>query len=244
MTLNRCIPLAAVAALLLALPASAQTGRDDRAPAPVIRVSGEAEVSAEPDVATFTVGAEIRDASASRAMSQVAEITDTLTAALKAKGVPQESIQTVQLTLYNTQEPEDPNAARPTYRRVYVANHTLQVEVGKDRFKQIGDLLDAAMTSGVNNVGNITFGIKDETKLRQEGLAKAVRSARAKADVMANAAAIHIVGVQTLQEGSIPRPIPMYESRTMMAADAAPSPVPPSEIKRTYNVTVEYLIQQ
>ena len=254
MNLLRSALLAALA-LPLALPVSAQADRAEyRAPVPVSRVSGEAEVSAEPDTATFTVGAEVRDPSASKAMAQVAQVTDRLIAALRKLGIPRENIQTSQLTLFDTQEPEGPqprpvegNAREPRFRRVYVATHTLQVEVGRDRFAQIGDLLDAAIKAGANQVGNVSFGIRDETALRKEGLARAVRNAREKADIMAAAGNVRIRSVLTLQEGSIPRPIPYYESnvRSMaMAADAAPSPVPPSQIRRTYMVTVEYLVEQ
>ncbi|MBW3622014.1 MAG: SIMPL domain-containing protein [Armatimonadetes bacterium] len=247
--------IASALALLLAAPGFGQGAGDgfggENRPVPVIRVSGQAEVSAEPDIATFTVGAEIRDASASKAMAEVARITDRITAALKAQGVPQENIQTVQLTLHQERVPIRPPVppeargvpAEPNYRLVYVARHILQVEVARQRFKQIGDILDAVMKAGANDVGNISFGIRDDTQLRQRGLAQAVRVAREKANVMATAAGVKILNVLTLQEGSIPRPIPMYESSMRMAmSDAAPSPVPPSEIRRTYTVTVEYRI--
>ena len=239
--------LTAVAALLLAAPVYAQADRSDRAPVPVLRASGEAEVSAEPDIATFTVGAEIRDPSASRAMAEAARVTEGLVAALRKLGIPRENIQTVQLSLQDIQEPENPqpvNTREVRYRRVYVATHVLQVEVGRDRFTRIGEILDAAIKAGANHVGSVTFGIRDDAPLRKEGLARAVRNAREKADVMAAAAGATIRGILTLQEGSIPRPMPYYEAADTrgMAMMSAPSPVAPSQIRRTYHVTVEYRI--
>lgn len=250
MILRRFTLAAAAAALLLAPAAHAQIDRA-REPVPVLRVNGEAEVSAEPDIATFTVGVEVRDPSASKAMAEAGRISDAIIAALRALGIPREDIQTARLTLYDTQEPEGPEPAPrenfpPRFRRVYIATHTLQVEVGKDRFDRIGEILDAAMKVGANQVGNVSFGIEDETALRKEGLARAVRNAREKAEIMASAAGVRLAGVITLQEGFIARPMPYFESGVMasrMAADA-PSPVPPSEIKRTYQVTVEYRITQ
>jgi uncharacterized protein YggE len=250
MTPIKITSLLLAATLLLPVPVFAQARRDnDNKPdVPVIRVTGQAEVSAEPDEAIFEVGAEIRDASSSKAMAEVARISDRLEAALKALNIPKEDIETTQLSLNQQMEPIPSNeqnkddALRQGLRRVFVATHILQVKVGQSRFAQIGEILDAAMKAGANHVGNITFGIKDETAIRKEGLAKAVKSARSKADVMADAAGVSIKGLLMLAEGGAPRP---YEDSGMAMrsfAAAAPSPAPPTEIKRTYTVTADYAI--
>ncbi len=232
------LPLAAVQAQSDRVP-----GDDGRPPVPILRVNGEAEVGAEPDMATFTVGAEIRDPSASKTMTELTRITDGLTAALKAQGIPQDKIETIQLSLNDVQEPEQPGPTteKTTYRRVYMGTHILQVEIGKGKFKQIGEMLDASIKAGANQVGNITFGVKDEEAMRSEGLRKAVENAAQKASVMAKAAGVPIKGVLTLSEGGYPGPRPMYEATARaFSASAGPQPVTPGQIKRTYSVTVEY----
>jgi hypothetical protein len=119
--------------------------------------------------------------------------------------------------------------------------HILRVEVDKSRFHDLGDILDAAVKAGINFVGNVTFGITDETSLQTEGLSRAVRNAREKADAMAAAANVRISGPLTLAEGvGVPRPL--YEARVATLAAEAPTPVPPSQIRRMYQVTAEFAI--
>src|SRR5690242_12405975 len=76
--------LAGILVLLPALSGFAQdAGRSDSRPTPVIRATGSAEVGAEPDMATFEIGANITDDSASKAMSQAGQISDRIVAALQ-----------------------------------------------------------------------------------------------------------------------------------------------------------------
>src|SRR5215471_4186973 len=73
------------ALVLLSSSSLAQSPRaeDEGSPVPVIRVTGQAEISAEPDIATFEVGAQVRDPSSSKATTAVTKATDQLMAALR-----------------------------------------------------------------------------------------------------------------------------------------------------------------
>src|SRR5215831_15065722 len=124
--------------VLLSSSSLAQSPRteDERFPVPVIRVTGQAEISAEPDIATFEVGAQVRDPSSSKAMTIVTKATDQLMAALKEHHIPMENIETVRLALdYITEpsprQPDEPPSANPQDRAVYLAAHILRVEVGR-----------------------------------------------------------------------------------------------------------------
>jgi uncharacterized protein YggE len=236
------------ALVLLSSSALAQSPRaeDERAPVPVLRVTGQGEVSAEPDIATFEVGAQVRDPSASKAMTAVAKATDHLMAVLRAHNIPQEHIETVRLGLDHITEPlprqpDEPPSANPRSRDVYLAAHILRVEVDRSRFNDLGDILDAAVKAGINFVGKVTFGTKDEASLQTAGLSRAVRNVREKAEAMAAAANVRITGPLTLAEGVGWRH-PMYETRMATLAAEAPTPVPPSQIRRTYHVTAEFAI--
>jgi hypothetical protein len=211
-----------------------------------MRVTGHAEVSAEPDIAVFEVGAQVRDPSSSKAMRVVAKATDQLMAALREHNIPKENIKTVRLALDHItepipQQPDEPPSANPQSRDVYLAAHILRVEIVRSRFNDLGDILDAAMKAGINFVGNVTFSLKDDASLQIEGLSRAVQNAREKADAMAAAAHVRITGPLTLAEGDgLSRP--MYEPRAATMAAAAPTPVPPSRIRRIYQVTAEFAI--
>jgi uncharacterized protein YggE len=250
MTPLKITSLFLAATLLLPVSGFAQVRRDEdtKPDVPIIRVTGQAEVSAEPDVAMFEVGAMVRDPSSSKAMTEVAHITDRLEAALKTFNIPKEDIETTQLFLNQSLEnlPPDVRSDEDALKRgakpIFTATHILQVKVGKDRFTQIGEILDAALKAGANHIGNITFGLKDETAIRKEGLTKAVKNARSKADVMAEAAGVNVKGLSALVEGGLPRPFEASGMAMRAFAAEAPAPVPPTQIKRTYTVTADYTI--
>jgi uncharacterized protein YggE len=236
------------ALILLSSSCLAQSPRaeDERSPVSVIRVTGQAEVRAEPDMATFEVGAQVRDPSSSKAMTAVAKATDQLMTALRAHHIPKEDIETVRLALDHITEPlprqpDEPPSPNSRERDVYLAAHILRVEVARSRFKDLGEILDAAMQAGINFVGNVTFGITGEASLQTEGLSRAVQNAREKAEAMASAANVRITGPLTLAEGVGWRH-PMYETRAATLAVEAPTPVPPAQIRRTYQITAEFAI--
>jgi uncharacterized protein YggE len=236
------------ACVLLSSSALAQSPRaeDERVPVPVIRVTGQADISAEPDIAILEMGVQVRDPSSSKAMTTVTKATDQLLAALQAHHIPREKIETVRLALDSITEPsprqpDEPTSATPQDRAVYLATHIVRVEVGRSRFQELGELLDAAMKAGMNVVGNVTFGVQDEASLQTEGLSRAVQNAREKAEVMAAAAHVRITGPLTLAEGGGVRR-PLYESRTATLTAEAPTPVSPSQLRRTYQVTAEFAI--
>jgi uncharacterized protein YggE len=238
-----------ISALVLLSSASltqSPRAEDERSPVPVIRVTGQAEISLEPDIATFEVGAQVRDPSSSTAMTAVTKVIDKLMAALRKHNIPKENIETVRLGLDHITEPiprqpDEPPSANPQYRNVYQATHILRVEVARNRFHDLGEILDAAMQAGINFVGNVIFGIKDDASLQTEGLSRAVQNAREKADAMAAAANVRITGPLTLAE-EVGFRRPMYETRAATMAAEAPTPVPPSQIRRTYQVTAEFTI--
>lgn len=232
--------LAVVLALGLPSFASEEGPKGSRPSVPVLRVVGEAEIHVEPDIVTFQIGSSVRDPSAAKAMADVARATERLKAALRSMEIPQESIQTTHLSLEEVQVPA-PSGSE--FRRVYEATHALRVAVDQEIFSHLGDLLDTAVRVGANFVEGITFGIRQDTALRREGLMEAVRDARAKAEVMAAAANVPLAGILSMTEGSLPdRFEDLLPHRMDLSLSSLPTPVAPSAIRRTYTVVVEYAL--
>jgi uncharacterized protein YggE len=235
----------AMVATALMPAAFAQDKMKDTPKPPTLRVTGQAVVHAEPDMATFDVGVEIKDPSASKAMAEAGRISDRIVQALMDQKIPKEKLRTSSLSLNQVWEPIPdavPDNRGNQNRLVYQASHILHVEVGRDRFDDLGEILDAAMKAGANSVNDISFIIKDDTDLRNEGLAQAVKNARSKAEIMAKAADMNLKGIRTLEESSgyIEPPRPMMMMAKASFAGGAPSPISPSDIERTYTVSVEY----
>ena len=69
----------------------------------------------------------------------------------------------------------------------------------------------------------------------------AVDDARSKANALASAAGVSIVGVSTITEVSAPMPYPQYE-RSMAAADVAGTPVLAGTTEISVSVSIVYRI--
>jgi uncharacterized protein YggE len=238
--------IAAGAALLTGIPAFSfgPEDRGARTDRPVLRVVGEAEVGVEPDLVTFEVGAAIRDASASKAMSDVAKITERLLAALRSAEIPRENIRTTQLALNEVQVPVPGHKGEAgEYRRAYEATHALRAALDREQFDHLGEILDAALRVGATFVEGITFKVRDEVALQREGLMEAVKDAHSKAEVMAAAANVPLLGLVSITEGRASDPSdPFLHARWDMTLSSAPAPVSPSTIHRAYTVIVEYAV--
>ncbi len=211
------------------LPAAQTTERDPLG----IVVNGEAVVSAAPDVAYVTVGVQTDGATAQEALSRNNETLRRVIDAIKAAGIPESDIRTVGLSL----SPQTDNQGRPVG---YRANNSVRVTV--NQIDQVGPVLDAAFGAGANTASNIQFSIRDQRALYAQALSSAVTNARAKADAVASAMSVSIVGVQSMVEISAAAPVPV--ERTVAAAPAqaafAPTPIQPGEQQVTARVRVTY----
>ncbi len=116
------------------------------------------------------------------------------------------------------------------YRASYMLTATL------NNLTLVGQVIDAAISSGANVVQGITFGLRDATAARTEALGMAVREARQKAEVIAGAAGLRIRGIDRIVEGG--GGIQVREIRATTAA--APTPIEPGTVTVTAQVTVVF----
>jgi uncharacterized protein YggE len=120
--------------------------------------------------------------------------------------------------------------------RAYAARHSLDVRL--DRLDMLGDVIDAANTprNVVIGVGSPRFELLDRQGAEMEVLSEAVKSARARAHAMAEAAGQRLGEVVQLQHGPIsaafPPPAPVVRSNAGVAGrgggGAAAAPPPPA----------------
>ena len=89
---------------------------------------------------------------------------------------------------------------------------------------KVGPVIDAAATSGANDVGSISFTLRKDRPARDQALGDATREAVSKAQVIAQALNGRIVRIVEVQEEGIVRPRPVMEEMVQMrTADAAAS---------------------
>ena len=158
----------------------------------VISVSGHGKADVSPDMATVNIGIVTTGKTAQLAQAENARVASDVTAALGQLGIFSKDIQT-HYTMSPVYEKGD-------YRKAvgYRANNTVTVTVHD--VAKAGQVIDAALSSGATDVNGLSFGLKDARSVRNTALQMAVQDARSKADAIAAALGVKIVGIQNVKE--------------------------------------------
>ena len=158
----------------------------------VISVSGQGRADVAPDMAVVNIGIVTTGKTAQLAQAENARVASDVTAALGQLGIFSKDIQT-HYTMSPVYEKGD-------YRKAvgYRANNTVTVTVND--VAKAGQVIDAALSSGATDVNGLSFGLKDAKSVRITALQMAVQDARSKADAIAAALGVKIVGIQNVKE--------------------------------------------
>ncbi len=220
---------------LLAVLACATMTTAQEPSAPHIRVNGEATLSVEPDQAEIDLGVVTQGRTAKEASEANATKLDAVLKAIRAVAGASGKIETTNYSI------------RPNYHRpqgggeATIASYTATnvVRASSITISVTGELIDAAIGAGANNVQRLHFTVEDAETHRARALDGAAKQARAKADTLAAALDLQILHVLSVTEGaaSVVRP---YAPRTaMMQAEAAPTtPVEAGSVEIRASVTL------
>ena len=220
--------LAAALAASIAMPALA----DDiaRQDTPAITVSGEASVSAAPDLAQIDAGV----ASDAKTAREAAEANNAAMAkvlqALKTAGIADKDYQTSRLSLQPQYAQNRPGQPAVTG---YRASNRVSIKV-RDVAK-VASVIDTVVGAGANDVGNIYFSVAEPSKLLDEAREKAVADARRKAEIYAKAAGVTLGHPLAIAEDGAPAPVFRAKS---FAAPMAATPTPVAQGEETLSITV------
>lgn len=161
-------------------------------------VTGSAQVSAPPDVATISAGVETAAESAAEAMAANAAAMAQVIAALEAAGLDPADYQT---TGFDVSEIWDDGGSPDGRRRVtgYRVSNALTIRA-RD-VAGVGALIDGLGAAGANRFHSLVFSIDDPTPLIDAARRDAVAEARRKAALYADAAGVALGPVLSLREG-------------------------------------------
>ncbi|MBP9757876.1 MAG: SIMPL domain-containing protein [Candidatus Pacebacteria bacterium] len=219
-----------------------------------ISVSGDGEVFAVPDTATFSVTVQERAKDVATAQTAATKKNNDIIAYLKAEGVEEKDIQTADYNVNPQYEYTNGSCTsgycQPGKQTLigFEVTQTLAVKV-KDTDKA-GDLLSGVGTKGASSVSGLSFTIDDQDQLEADARDKAIADAQAKADVLAESLGVTIVRIVGFNESGY-EPY-AYGRGGIMAMDAvnqtkaesAPSPeLPVGQNKITSNVNITYEIR-
>lgn len=162
-----------------------------------ITVTGSGEVLIPADVAVISLGVNVRSAEAPSAQAEANEVIAKIREALTAAGIDEEDISTGYINLYAAYDYSS-SVERITG---YNASSTLAVKVTD--MTRVGEVIDLAFGAGANMLDGVSFSAKDDTAARAEALKAAVADAKAKADVLAEAAGLGELEIDSIAESGV-----------------------------------------
>lgn len=201
-----------------------------------ISVIGVGQARIAPDMATIQLGVTTRATTASEAMAQNSTQHQAVIDALTAAEIEAQDIQTSGLNLSPTIDYNDNSA--PVLTGYEVSN---LVSVRVQQIDRLGEVLDAIVQAGANQINGIQFTREDGVDSEDQARRDAVEDARHKAEILAQAAGLTLGPVIVIRD-SLPAgggPEPMM--RQAMAADAG-VPVQPGEVAMNAQVEVEFAL--
>jgi uncharacterized protein YggE len=174
-----------------------------------IVVVGRGRAHLEPDVGEVNVGEEASADSTSEAKAEVDRQMAAVFAALEEVGEDREDIQTSHVSIHSEGLPKPPAASGPPddSQRRYRVSNMLSVSV-RDA-ERTGDVLDAAVNAGANQVIALSFTASDESEWQREVREKAMAEARARGSELAAPAGVELGEVQSRSEIAGNWPMPM-----------------------------------
>lgn len=200
---------------------SATKTADDSRHVTRILVSGDSLVQAQPDTAILTIAVVTQSKQALEAQQQNANRTDAMVRALKATL----SSADIKTGGYSLQPQRIYKEGQPPTISGYEARNTVTVTLGD--LTKVGSAIDAASQAGANEVGGISFVLRQDRPARDKALSEATREAMSKAQVVAQALGGRISRVVEVQEDGFQRPQPIYQAQefSMQRSQAIATPI-------------------
>jgi uncharacterized protein YggE len=210
-----------------------------------ITVVGEGKVSIQPDIAKANIGVDIVGGSVSEANGAATSTMEAVMEALKAQGIADKDIQTSGYNIWIERPyggPEVMGAPGGPGEAIYHVNNTVAVVI-RD-LESVGEVLNAAIEAGANNIFGVTFSIDDPSELMSEARGLAVQDAEAKAAELASLNQVNVGDVVSISEviggggGVFPSPVARAE-----AGLGGGGPISPGELELNVQLQITYTIE-
>jgi uncharacterized protein YggE len=230
--MSRLLPLAL--ACFTAVPFAAEAQQIQM---PKIVVVGEGESSIAPDLALLSLTVMREAKTAREALDASSAAMKQVIAAVKETGVEARDIQTGGLQIIPRYTyTGKPDGSQEAQLVGYQASNTLSVRV-RD-LQKTGEIIDKAVSLGVNQSSGISFTNDDPSKALTESRKKAVADAVAKARTLSEAAGVQLGRVLEITEQNfVAPPVPMA-AKTFDARESVP--IEPGENAYRVQVTVTF----
>lgn len=204
-----------------------------------IAVTGVGEVSGTPDTLTMTFGISVLRDSVSEAVTDSAELTDGLIAALEANGVAEEDIQTADFSIF-------PEYDFSGEQQRLVGFRVQNSVVAKIRdIDSAGEVIDAAAAAGGDEVvvSGVSFSIEDDAELVEAARAKAWADAEAKAQQLAELSGVTLGEPVAISETISSVPAPLFRAEAVEEMAAVSTPIEPGREQVAVTLDARFAIR-
>lgn len=171
-------------------------------------VSGRGEVYLIPDIAYINIGTRSEALDVATALSDNNKQAKSISSVLSEMGIDPLDIQT---TAFNVYPFQNYGMDGQPMELKYVVENTVNVKV-RD-LNRLGEILDAVVRSGANQINGISFDIEDRKQAESEARRLAIQDATEKAQELAGLAGISLGEVQNISVYSNGNPQPVYDAK-------------------------------
>jgi len=232
----------AVISTLLMLP-TAIVAEQDAYVGGRLTLSATGKIDVAPDMASLRAGVVSESKTAKDALAANTELMNRVFYSLKQAGIKKQDTQTSGLSLSPVYAPFASNKSK-TGQRITDYKASNQITITIRDLTRIGIIIDALVQSGANNVGNITFDLKDQNAVLDQARKLAIANLAAKAELYAQAASFKVGDIISMNESAAARPNYGYASRKTMSYSGGQTPIAAGEISTSITVTATYKIVQ
>jgi uncharacterized protein len=204
-----------------------------------VTVNGHGSTTLPPDTASILIGIDVTKPTLAEAQAAAADQMTAIITALKAAGIDEKDIQTVNYSVYVLRNYDNATGSPTEITGFQVTN---QVNVIVRDVDQVGDILDQVVAAGANNIFGINFYVDDTSGPASQARKLAVENATEKATELAEAAGMSLGRVVSINEsyGSTPPPVPYEAQAKDMAQGGAGTPVQTGTTEVTVDVSMTF----
>jgi len=205
-------------------------------------VTETGNATAVPDIAKVYLGIEENGDSLKTVQENVNKKSKSLVSELKKLGIEEKNIKTNSYNVY----PEYNYDQQPPQIRGYRVSINYQVTI--ENFDKVNEVLVKATEVGANNIGNISFELRDETKEKalNEAREEASNKAKEKAKSLAKISGISLGRIINISESAGAEDIrPMYASKavSLTSMESTKPEITPGETEISITLSISWEIK-
>ncbi|EMA38515.1 SIMPL domain-containing protein [Halobiforma nitratireducens] len=161
-----------------------------------ITVSTSGEVETEPDKATVSIGVEARGESAETVTDELAAGADDLRETFDDLGIPADNVEEGRYRVRPIPGPDD---------EIEEIRGSHSFEVTIDDVDRVGEVIDASVEAGADDIGRVNFTLQEETRdeLRKDAIDEALANADEEAEHIAANRGVALTGTESVATSDV-----------------------------------------